>query len=243
MTEDAPDRIWAGIDIPKTIAGVLATVSAAVIGSFLGVAGTLVGAAVASVIGSVGTEIYHRSISKGTRKLRGTFTTAPAAVGTPPVPAERSPGTLRNIRWRRVALVAGGVFILAMGTLTVAELVAGRSVADVTRGGTGDRLTFSSIFDDKSRETKPTPAPSTSTPAPESTTTTPATDPTTDAGTPSPEPTTAPTTQAPTEGPTATTGTGDSGKDDSGTGTGEGGGGETVGGAATHAPAATAPPE
>ena len=35
MTEHAPDRLWSGIDIPKTIAGALAAVCAAVIGSFL----------------------------------------------------------------------------------------------------------------------------------------------------------------------------------------------------------------
>ena len=38
MSEQASDRIWSGIDIPKTIAGTLAAVSAAVVGSFLGVA-------------------------------------------------------------------------------------------------------------------------------------------------------------------------------------------------------------
>src|SRR3954452_8355878 len=87
MTEYQPDRIWSGIDIPKTVAGVLAALSAAVVGSYLGVAGTLAGAAVARVIGSIGTEVYARSIHKGRQKLQGTFTAAPAAIGTPPVAA------------------------------------------------------------------------------------------------------------------------------------------------------------
>jgi cytoskeletal protein RodZ len=190
---------------------------------------------VASVIGSVGTEIYHRSINKGRRRLKGTFTTAPAAVGTPPVAAV--PQAPRQIRWRRAALVAGGVFVLAMGALTVAELAAGRSVADVTRGSSGDRSTLSSILTDKSRSAKPTPAPSTSstTPAPDPTATT-ATEPTTPA---SAEPTGTPTTEAPTGQPTATTGetggsgTGGAGKGDSGAG------GAAKGDVATPAPATT----
>ena len=193
MTEHAPDRMWSGIDIPKTVAGVLAAISAAVIGSFLGVAGTLAGAAVASVIGSVGTEIYHRSITKGRQKLQGTFTAAPAAVGTPPVAAAAATTVAlpamnasppRKIRWGRVAAVAGALFVLAMGTLTVAEVFSGRSIADATRGGAGDRSTVSSIFGDKSGKTeKP--------------------DKTTPAGTPSSEPTPADTpTDAPTDKPT-----------------------------------------
>lgn len=232
MTEHAADRVWSGIDVPKTIAGVLAALSAAVIGSFLGVAGTLAGAAVASLIGSVGTEVYHRSINKGKDKLNGTFTSAPAAVGTPPVRAAVSPASdstgvqRRNIRWKRVALVAGALFVLAMGTLTVAELISGRSIADATRGGNGDRSTVSSLFGDRSgksdKSDKSTPAPSSS-PSSE-----PTTQPTSDD-----QPTTQPTSEAPTSqapagntdtggstGGTGNTGdTGDSGAD-SGGGTG-----------------------
>lgn len=243
MTEDAPDRILSGIDIPKTIAGVLAALSAAVVGSFLGVAGTLIGAAVASVIGSVGTEVYHRSINKGRHKLKGTFTTAPAAVGTPPIaaapfsPAQDSSAPPRKVRWNRVALLAGALFVLAMGTLTVAELVAGRSVADVTRGDTGDRSTVSSIFGGKSEKSTPKPVPSTSdAPGTDSPTTTPTTAPT-EAATPTTEATTAPETDAPTGDPAAPTGgsgigdsgTGDSGTGDSGTGDSGTGGSSTEG--------------
>ena len=85
MSEHAPDRVLSGIDIPKTIAGVLAAVSAAVLGSFLGVAGTLAGAALASIVGSVGTEIYRKFIDRSHKQIVATFVTAPAAVGTPSV--------------------------------------------------------------------------------------------------------------------------------------------------------------
>src|SRR3712207_3098225 len=90
MTEHAPDRLWSGIQLSKVVAGTLAAVSAAVIGSFLGVAGTLAGAAIASIVGSVGTEIYQRSLDRGAKKLQTlapTFVKAPAAIGTPEVAA------------------------------------------------------------------------------------------------------------------------------------------------------------
>src|SRR4051794_20593377 len=198
MTEHAPDRIWSGIDIPKTIAGVLAALSAAVIGSFLGVAGTLAGAAVASLIGSVGTEIYARSIKRGHQKLQGTFTAAPAAVGTPPVAAASATtialpamdaATPRKVRWKRVALVAGAVFVPAMGTLTAAELISGRSIAAATRGGSGDRSTVSSLFGDKSGKSEKSPS------------STPSESPSTQPTTPSP---TGRSTDQPTQQPTAT---------------------------------------
>src|SRR3954453_5102399 len=150
MTEQAPDRLWSGIDMTKTIAAALAAVCAAVVGSFLGVAGTLVGAAVASIVGSVGTEIYQRSLNKGAKKLQTlaapTFVKAPAAVGTPPVAAaseEDSPSHTvpekppRQIRWGRIAMVAGALFVLAMGTITVAEVITGKSVASTLGNSTG----------------------------------------------------------------------------------------------------------
>ncbi|WP_030434367.1 hypothetical protein [Actinoplanes subtropicus] len=250
MTEHQPDRIWSGIDIPKTLAGVLAALSAAVVGSYLGVAGTLAGAAVASLIGSVGTEVYTRSIKKGHRKLQGTFTAAPAAVGTPPVSAAATTIALpamdaspRKVRWKRVALVAGALFVLAMGTLTVAELISGRSIADATRGGNGDRSTVSSLFGDKSgkseksRVSTPSQSPSTQPTTTESPTDRPTDEPT---GGTSPAPTGNSDTVAPTTGSTGNpgstgngsgTGSGSgTGNNDTGTGTGTGGTGGGVSG-------------
>jgi hypothetical protein len=229
MTEHAPDKVWSGIDIPKTIAGALAAVCAAVVGSFLGVAGTLVGAAVASIIGSVGTEIYARSLKKGREKLATvapTFIRAPAAVGTPEVAAateEDSPSHTvppkRQIRWGRVAMIAGAVFVLAMGTLTVAELITGKSIASSVGHSTKATTTFGGLFKSgSSNRSTPAPAPS-ATPSPTDTATTgnPRVAPTTEAPTdaqpttaPTPEPTTAPTTGTPEQDPTG--GSGDSGR-------------------------------
>jgi hypothetical protein len=222
MTEHAADRVWSGIDIPKTLAGALAAVCAAVIGSFLGVAGTLIGAAVASIIGSVGTEIYHRSIRRGTQRLQETlapaFVKAPAAVGTPEVAAatdEDSPSHTvpeeerpvgKKLRWGRIAAAAGILFVVAMGSLTLVELMAGKSVASMVGGSSSGTTTFSSVTDGGKKDL---PAPVIQ-PAPSATPTgeqgvTPSTGPTdsTDSGTPtSTPPTSAPTT---TDAPEQTT--------------------------------------
>jgi hypothetical protein len=229
MSERAPDRVWSGIDIPKTIAGALAAVCAAVIGSFLGVAGTLIGAAVASVIGSVGTEIYQRSLHKGAKKLQTlaapAFVRAPAAIGTPAVAAaskEDSPShtvpdrSQRQIRWGRVAMIAGALFVLAMGTLTITELVLGKSVASTVGNGTGAKTTFGGLLNPGSSASKPTPTPSPTPSAPAvedpAEPTTPATTeaPTTTTTTTEPDqPTTAPTTASPEQtAPADTTGGG-----------------------------------
>jgi hypothetical protein len=158
MSEHAPDHVLSGIDIPKTIAGVLAAVSAAVLGSFLGVAGTLAGAAIASVVGSVGTEIYRKFIDRGHKKIVATFVTAPAAVGTPavaaagdespsqPEPEDAPAAAPARMRWGRVATVAAGIFLLAIAALTSFELITGKSAADATGHHTGSTTTIGSLF-------------------------------------------------------------------------------------------------
>jgi hypothetical protein len=219
MSEQAAGRFWSGIDIPKTIAGTLAAVSAAFLGSFLGVAGTMIGAALAALISSIGTELYHRSIDRGTKQLQAAFVVAPAAVGTPSVgagtdtspsdepvsPAAAAPSgdqPEHRIHWKRVALVTGAFFLLGIGVLTTAELFAGRSAADVTSGRDSGSPTI--LFDtagEHSDDEEPAVTPSEG-PA---TTTTKAPAPTEPAATTTPaEP--APTTEGPAATPPAETG-------------------------------------
>jgi multisubunit Na+/H+ antiporter MnhF subunit len=181
MSEHAPDRVWSGIDVPKTIAGVLAAVSAAVVGSFLGVAGTLAGAAIASIVGSVGTEIYRKFITRSHKKIVSTFVAAPAAVGTPAVAAaegetpsepepvaDDGPVVPRKMRWGRVAMVAASVFVLAIGALTVFELIAGKTAADAVTGHhSGSSSSVGSLFNGNKKASQDTPVttPSSSTPS------------------------------------------------------------------------------
>jgi len=244
MTEQAPEKIFSGINIPKVLAGALAAVCAAVVGSFLGVAGTLIGAAVASIVGSVGTEVYERSLQRGAKKLQTlapVFVKAPAAVGTPEVAAateEDSPshtvaGTTyqRKIRWGHIAAAAAGVFILAMGSITLYEWIAGEPLAAAV-GASSDKGTTvgNKLGNNKSSDQEPAPATSTTSVDRQpngDVTTTPTTDATPTAPT-SQEPTTAPTTADPTgDTPQSTTDPG-SGDGDSGSGgnldSGSGGG-------------------
>lgn len=186
MSEHPPGRIWSGIDIVKILAGTLAAVSAAVVGSFLGVAGTLIGAALASLVGGIGQEVYARSLHHGVSRLRGQPlrppVTAPAAMGTPAVMAsseDETPGhfdpvpqdaaTTRRPRWRLIAIPAVAVFVLAMGAVSAIEGVAGETFASMFGNETASRSTVGAIFDGGS---KPTPKPSTTptsgtTPAPD----------------------------------------------------------------------------
>jgi len=218
MTEHTHESIVSGINFPKVIAGTLAAVSAAVVGSFLGVAGTVVGAAVASLVGSVGTEIYERSLHRGAEKLQTlapTFIKAPAAVGTPHVaaateddlPSHTVPeeARKRQIRWGRVAMIAGALFVLAMGSLTIFELVTGKSVASTVGNSSGGGTTIGSILDGSKSTSTPAPTTSTTpTGSPSDGTATqpsaPATDATTTPTTDAPSTTTeAPTTDAPAQ--------------------------------------------
>jgi hypothetical protein len=217
MTEQAPDRIWSGINIPKTVGGALAAVCAAVVGSYLGVAGTLIGAAVASIIGTVGTEVYERSFRKGGQKLQTlapAFIKAPAAVGTPPVAAATEEDTPSHmvpprpqIHWKRVALLAGAAFVLAMGSLTVVELFTHKSIAATVGNNTKATSTLGGLLDPGTGNATPTTSPSPSpsvtptdtAPAVAPTTTQPTTEAPAQTTTPTRQPTTvAPTTVAPT---------------------------------------------
>ena len=229
MTEHAPDRLWSGIQISKVVAGTLAAVSAAVLGSFLGVAGTLAGAALASIVGSVGTELYERSLHRGAKRLQTlapTFIKAPAAVGTPEVAAatdEDSPShtvpeelkhetpaavaapapTRFQVRWSRVGLAAVALFVLAMVPLTLVEMASGRTIANLVGSSqaTGTSVGTAVTGDEQDRTPATTPAGTPSqTPSDEETTTEPT-------GEPSEPAETATTTDPATE-PTATTPTG-----------------------------------
>jgi len=223
MSEHAPDRFWSGIEISKVIAGTLAAVTAAVVGSFLGVAGTLAGAAVASVVGSLGMELYQRSLHRGAKRLSAiapTFVKTPAAVGTPPVAAateEESPSHTvpprKNLRWGNMALAAVALFVLAVGSLTAFELIVGEPLASAVGASSSKGTSVVSVFrDDDSTQrpavtpsTEPTQGPTsgetTTDPAGEPAPTTTTTEPSTGETTPATDATTGPTADTPRQTP------------------------------------------
>jgi len=179
MSERTPDRFWSGIDITKLVAGTLAAVSAAVIGSFLGVAGTLIGAAVASLVGGIGTELYEKSLKRGVSRIKARPgqppVTAPAAVGTPavakPSTETETPGHFdpvpqtgatraRRPRWQLVAVPAMAFFALAMGTLFAVESFAGQSLPSMVGASSSRTTTVGSVVG-AGKKAEPTTRPST----------------------------------------------------------------------------------
>jgi hypothetical protein len=121
----------------------------------------------------------------------------------------------RQIRWGRIAMIAGALFVLAMGSLTVAELISGRSAASWTGNGNGSTTTFSGVVKSNEKKTTPTPATSPTDKAPADQATEPATEPTPGATTdPGTEPTADPQdTSAPLDNQQPT-GTGDTQQQD-----------------------------
>jgi hypothetical protein len=182
-----------GIRFSQVVAGALAAVTAALIGSTMGVAGTVVGAGLASVISTVGGAVYLRSIQRTRESVRtvrakvvgrsGGATVLvsdedpeePAGAEVEAAPGEAEPERSdqppsgRRRRWPTLVVTTVAAFALGMLAITGVEWLRGESLS----GGSG--TTFGSIVaphhGQDGGEDPSTPATSTTTPT--STTTTP----------------------------------------------------------------------
>lgn len=128
---------------------------------------------------------------------------APLSVDPAPPAAHAAPtGGLMALPWRRVALLAGAVFVVAMLAISGFEVIAGKSVSSLTGGTSTDkRPTVTGLFGGSSGRQQSTPAP---TPTVTATVTTTAT-PTSAPSAPATSPTAAPSdTATATDTPTAT---------------------------------------
>ena len=178
---DQPKRTQ--LSAVQIAAGALATVSSAVVASFLGVAGTLVGAALASVVSTICATLYTESLKKTNERLRAVRQqrdsarpgTAPARTEQQPATADlperldprRSPATSRRPHGIRLAGYAAAVFGLAMAIVTGVELIGQQPVsALVGNSSSSGTTTIGSLSNaSSSRDTTPT-SPSSTTPAP-----------------------------------------------------------------------------
>lgn len=120
------ERAKVQVSVVQIIAGALASVSAAVVASTFGLKGTLLGAAVTSIVASVGGALYSHSLHRARARIQTRFNPHTGAIERVVIRPQR---VRRPIRWGRVAGVAGLVFVLAMGTITVVEVAARRPVA------------------------------------------------------------------------------------------------------------------
>jgi hypothetical protein len=125
----------------------------------------------------------------------------------PDAEPEREPlgQQLRRLPWRRIALLTGLMFVIAVAAITAFELVAGRSVSSYTGGTSSHHGTSLSNIDPGGHHkttkppSSPSPSPTTGT-TPPTTSTTSTTSPTTPSTDPSPSSTPTPSA-SPSESP------------------------------------------
>jgi hypothetical protein len=222
MTTDHQSRPM--ISTTQLMSSALAAVTAAVVGSRLGIAGTLIGAAAGSVIGTAGTAMYAHWLDRTATRVRTVVRlptvrrdgsaditeilateddatlVQPSRAAQTLDPADRpvaATASSRQPTWRTVTLAAVATFAVSIGSITAFEAIAGEPVSSLTGGDSGNGTTLG-----RAVEADPLPVvhtdPTTSPTTPPTTdpTTPPTTDPTT------PPPTTDPTTPPPTTDPT-----------------------------------------
>jgi hypothetical protein len=145
------------LSLTKIIGGALAAVTTAVAVSFLGVTGTVTGAAFGSVVSSIAAALYAASFqTAGTRiRARGTIvrgrpeardpdpdtdTGEPDPRGTGPVesttPVTEPRRAMRRVPWKPAALLAGIVFVVALGFISATETFLGHQISDSSAAGT-----------------------------------------------------------------------------------------------------------
>ena len=178
------------LSLSQIIGGALAAMTAAAVGSRVGLAGTIIGAAVASVVAGVAGALYTASLRHTREKVRtvfwtGTGTQAPTKVTLQTVAAQpatvqsipadevatgplagatvRSAPSPRRPRWKNVLTVAGAAFALAAVSITGIEFFAG------TAWSGGDGTTIGQVSRQQARASEPTKAPSSQPASPEPT--------------------------------------------------------------------------
>lgn len=206
------------LSLSQTLGGALAAMTAATIGSRLGVAGTIVGAALASIVAGVGTTLYTASLRTTRAKVQTVWSTRVAQPGTPasaaatsqPVttavdaPAGESTGSTaaaaprssRQLPWKRMLVGTLAAFAIAAVALTGFELLSGSALS----GGKG--TTFQQVTENgKASKPKKASASDSATPT-NSASQKESASPTTATDTPSSSPS-ATASESPTESPSA----------------------------------------
>ncbi len=159
----------------QVVGAALAAMTAAFLGSYLGVAGTIIGAALTSVILTVGGALYQRWLEvtrdrarQATRRVRQNDEhveqgapdqgppTEDGVDGTgPEVPeTQAAPTGHRRVRWPVVTVVSALVFALAMLAVTTFELLTGSALS-----GGGNPTTVGAVLHPPSTEAPATPVP------------------------------------------------------------------------------------
>ena len=96
-----------GLSVVQIVASTAAAVTAAVLGSRLGVAGTITGAALASVVSAVGAAVYGHSLLMTRRQVTKALRLVRPASATPATPARATPATPPGGAGRRTSRLTG----------------------------------------------------------------------------------------------------------------------------------------
>ena len=155
------------LSLTKIVAGALAAMTAAALGSRLSVAGTILGAALASVIAAVASALYTASLKHTQDKVRTVWTGragdadvpttievtdthhrpesawAPAQPSVPQWDAPLPPPVRKPrkpLNWKSIVVAALAAFGIAAVTLTGYELISGHALS----GGEGTTITQAS---------------------------------------------------------------------------------------------------
>lgn len=151
------------LSVTQTVGGALAAMTAAALGSRLGVAGTITGAAVASIIAGVGGTLYTASLRTTREKVKtvwsgrvaGSDSTAgtkasvdlvPATpvwdsveAATAPVRPAAPAAAAKKLPWKGMVVAVLTMFVIAAAALTTFEALSGSALS----GGKG--TTFSQV--------------------------------------------------------------------------------------------------
>ena len=155
------------ISTTQVLGAALAGLTAAYVGSFLGVTGTITGTALTTAVITVCQAFYQRwldttqekAIEKAAQVLPRTDghereregATEETEAATPSEAEGQEPSRRRGIRWGRVVVATVAAFLVAMAVLTAFEGVLGRALS-----GSGHRTTVSGVVSPGSR---PEPVP------------------------------------------------------------------------------------
>jgi hypothetical protein len=154
------------LSLTQIVGGALAAMTAAALGSTLGLAGTLVGAAFASIVAGVATALYTASLQHTREKVKTVFSGRGAHVAAEPPPPVRGSRTPGKVPWKRAVVLTLAVFALATVALTGYEFLTGHALS----GGKGTTVEQVGTAKPKAAKTeKPAASPSPSATPTEST--------------------------------------------------------------------------
>jgi hypothetical protein len=140
-SDPRPPRLQ--LSATQLIASALATVTATIAASYLGLSGTVIGAAVASVVTVLGNAVYSHSIRRTGARVRTVVPLggrwAPPEAREQDLAPTRVPRPVRPRRpgmrpWQQVSIATVAVFAALLAALTGVELALGKPLTDVLRG-------------------------------------------------------------------------------------------------------------